>query len=573
MKTNFIYSTGVLLLMILIVSCNPNFNKAITDIKKNQINSMTVSNLEATKAKNKETVQCYYQLARIYQYNANLQNLDKSKDYYEYLVKHYYDASLKKEFEQLKKNDGADRSSFESALKNVIDLIDTRTFNSYIKINTLESYKEFVTKYPNSNHLTDAKNKAFDKTCIINTLEGYKDFIEKFPYHKTTEAKEKAYSKTVLLNTLEDYKTYLADFQEYRKDDTYLNAFKITEGLNTINDYNFYLNTFPNSSLKSKAIQKRDLIIVSDFIKSISNQSVADQFAKVDNFLYNNPGNVQNDVLTKHAGSILPRISSLTDFQNMYSALKANFYQTEAILSILNDYFGNSVLNVFDINDSYKTIMNSYSNNYASFKPVLENRLQTYSTILSSYNLPSATVAIIKKKQLNEEFVLQYYPLKQIVENRASYDDTQNRANASAVRSLLNNSVFTSCDDWSTIESFFENQKISITCKTCNGSGSVPEKRCMECKGRGEIRCNNCVQYSETTPGSWVSSGTTNYFTVCCTAGKLHHDSPYVDKVCILCNGQGRIDCPKCGGTGFISECPTCKGKGGYDEKYYDFYK
>jgi hypothetical protein len=240
---------------------------------------------------------------------------------------------------------------------------------------------------------------------------------------------------------------------------------------------------------------------------------------------------------------------------------------------MLNEYFSNSVMIVFNVNDSYKSILSSYSYNYASFKPVLEQRIQAYTTILSSYNLSTTTINQIKKNKLNEEFILKYYPLKQIVENISSYNDNQHKANAAQIRSLLNTTIYSSCDDWSSIVSFFENAKVSTSCNTCNGTGSVPEKRCQECKGRGEIRCNNCVTYTETTPGTWVSSGSSRDFTVCCTAGKLTHDNPYINKVCPVCNGSGKKECPKCGGFGVITECPTCKGKGGYDTKYYDYYK
>ncbi|MFZ4401896.1 MAG: hypothetical protein ACOYO1_17840 [Bacteroidales bacterium] len=573
MKKQIFYIIGLFLVFTTMVACNKYFGSAMSDINKNKITSTTVSNLETAKTKGNKKVECYYQLARIYQYNQDLQNLDKAKEYYQYLISNINDANLKSQFEKLKKKQAVDRYTFESSLKTVNDLIDTRTFNTYVKTNTLDAYKEFITKYPNSNHITDAKNKAYDKACSINTLEFYKEYITKFPYHKTNDAKDKAYYVAVSINTLEVYKSFLADFQDYRKDEIHEKAFKITEGLNTIVDYNFYISTFPYSKMNNSAISKRDFIIVSDFKKSITSKTLAEQFTAIDNFLYNKSDNVQKDILTKYASSILPSISNISGFQNTYSILNKVSYKTSAISNILNEYFGNEVLSVFSVEDSYKNILSSYSYNYVSFKPVLEKRIQAYTTILSSYNLPSSTINQIKENKLNEEFVLKYYPLKIIVDNMSSYDDSKHRTNAAQIRSLLNSTIYSSCDDWSSIESFFENAKVSTSCKTCNGSGSVAEKRCQECKGRGEIRCNNCVQYSETTPGSWVSSGSTNYFTVCCTAGKLHHDNPYVDKVCLVCNGSGKKDCPTCGGSGFVTECPTCKGKGGYDSKYYDYYK
>ncbi|MCS6980440.1 MAG: hypothetical protein NZM15_10130, partial [Flavobacteriales bacterium] len=442
MKKQIFNVAGLFLIFSVLTACNKYFSSAMSDIKKNKITSTTVSNLETAKSKRNKKIESYYQLARIYHYKQDLQNLDKAKEYYQYLISNSNDANLKSQYEKLKKKQSVDRYSFESALKNVNDLIDTRIFNLYIKINTLNGYKQFISKYPNSNHIIDAKNKAFEIACSINTLEAYKEYISKFPYHKTDDAKDRAYKLAVSINTLEVYKSFLTDFEGYRKDEIHEKAFKITEGLNTIDDYNFYISTFPDSKMNQNAISNRDYIIVSNFIKSISSKSLVAQFSEIDNFLYNNSDNVQKDILTEYTSSILPNISSLSEFQNTYRVLYKNSYKTSAISNILNDYFGNEVLNVFGVDDSYKNVLSNYSYNYNRFKPILENRIKTYNSILSTYNLPSSIINEIKKSKLNEEFILKYYPLKEIVDNMPKYDDAEHRVNATQIRSLLNTTYY-----------------------------------------------------------------------------------------------------------------------------------
>lgn len=579
MRKYFFYFIGFFLLFTTIVACSNYFGSAMSDIKKNKITSSTVGNLEKAKTKDNKSIESYYQLARIYQYNQDLQNLDKAKEYYHYLISNINDANLKSQYEKLKEKQAVDRNSLERALKNVKDLIDTRTFNSYIKINTLDAYKEFITKYPQSNHITDAKNKAFEKACSINTIDYYKDYILKIPNHKTNEAKDKAYYLAVSINTLDVYKSFLSDFQDHRKDEIHEKAYKITEGLNTIKDYNIYISTFPYSKMNNSAISKRDYIIVSDFKKSISGKSLAIQIAEIDNFIYNNSDNVQIDLLTKYAISILPSINNTSEFQNNYNMLNKAPYKTSTISSLLNEYFSNSVLSVFNVDNDYKSILSGYSYNYANFKPVLEQRIQTYSTILSSYNLSLSTSNQIKKIKLNEEFVLKYFPLKQIVENMSSYNDSKHRENAAQIRALLKNSIYNDCDDWLAIKSFFENSTFSTNCSKCSGTGKIPETKCINCKGRGKLRCTAkfSVNRDRRTDGWGSTTVDAVNKNLQCRGGYIKYEnynvSPVIkiDEICTTCNGTGEVDCPKCEGWGVITECPACEGNGSFTKHYLDY--
>lgn len=567
--------TGILstCLMAMSLLSYGQLGKAMGDIKKNKVSQQTISILEANKVKPKSSVSCYYQLARIYHYNQTLQDLDKAKLCYEYLLINYNRADFSGQYQKLLKKDAVNRGSFESGLKNVNDLIDTRTFNGYVRTNTMEGYKEFITKYPRSNHITDAKEKAFEVACKINTFDGYKDYLAKFPDYKVSSAKDKAFILATTANTIEVYNQYLLDFKEYRKDETHDKIFRIIKERNTIKDYNYFIENYPSSLLRNKAIEERDYIIVVDFSKTLTGLNYIDQLRKIDRFLFDNSTNVKKSLLENKAVNLLPAINTAAEFQSTYQKLNISSYLTDYFRSMLTEYFSEQVINAYGLSATYKNIINSAGSNYDSFKATLQKRVQSYTTILANYQLSADIKNDIRSRKLNEEFVLQYYPLKQKVQNRDKYSDAEHMKNAASIRSLLANGAYNSCDDRASFKSYVESVIISSTCNTCKGSGKVGDTPCRNCKGRGEVHCTNCIKKSYTTGGGWGSSSQTHEYSICCTGGRLQHDDPYYNEICWKCNGSGKMDCPTCNGWGKINTCPNCNGAGHFTRSYLDFYK
>ena len=209
---------------------------------------------------------------------------------------------------------------------------------NYVKINTLKGYKEFTTKYPNSNHIHDAKNKAYSKATSINTFAGYKEYLKLFQYHKTNDAKNKVYDLACEANDFNIYKQFLIDFSYHRKREIYQKAFNIVKSKNTIEEYNNYITTFSSSHLISDAKTKRDLIIYNNFISSIKYKSTKEQLIEIDNFVKNNLYFKHHDKLVSYSKKILPTISTEQNFDKKYNDFGKYRYKTSKIKTVVHDY-------------------------------------------------------------------------------------------------------------------------------------------------------------------------------------------------------------------------------------------
>ena len=72
---------------------------------------------------------------------------------------------------------------------------ETEIYEPYKKLNTIEGYEEFISKYPNNFWADTArlniKNLRYAEYEQIDTIEGYKEFIEKYPDNPNTTAAER----------------------------------------------------------------------------------------------------------------------------------------------------------------------------------------------------------------------------------------------------------------------------------------------------------------------------------------------------------------------------------------------
>lgn len=71
-------------------------------------------------------------------------------------------------------------------------------WNEAVKMNSYQSYANFLNKYPNSSfakraqeQMTKIEQQDWDKACRINTVKSYKDYTEKYPFGDYIETAEK----------------------------------------------------------------------------------------------------------------------------------------------------------------------------------------------------------------------------------------------------------------------------------------------------------------------------------------------------------------------------------------------
>ena len=133
------------------------------------------------------------------------------------------------------------------------------------KINTIESYQEFLINYPKTEYSEDAMSKLveleFTKAKMINTINGYKYFLEKYGENKykkqaTIKLIEREFKNAVQQNTIIAYENFLQNYPQstfsnyiYEKMEPLL--WKEAEKTNTIESYNSFLSKFPNSQHKN----------------------------------------------------------------------------------------------------------------------------------------------------------------------------------------------------------------------------------------------------------------------------------------------------------------------------------
>ena len=135
--------------------------------------------------------------------------------------------------------------------------------------NTVESYQNFITKYPDAVQKNDAiksrNSLAFQIAKSIDKIESYKDFINKYSEaNELNEAWNRVYELAYAVaegeNTLQSYKKFVAD---YPKSSQYAIAmskinemnFAIAEKENNAAAYKKFIDENPNSKQYEKAFK------------------------------------------------------------------------------------------------------------------------------------------------------------------------------------------------------------------------------------------------------------------------------------------------------------------------------
>jgi hypothetical protein len=592
------------LTMSFLASCNTYYNAAMKDVKENRITSTTVSNLETSKSSKSKHIESYYQLTRVYHYDNNFQNIDKAKEYYLYLIDNYDNPIFESQYKKMKNNLGVGKNTLEVSLKLVNDLIDTRTFNEYIALNTLKGYKEFIEKYPNSNHFYEAQSKAYYIVLSLNTLDSYKNFLLDFPDYRSNDIKDNAYKKAVELNTIEDYKKflvyfpkfnensikdkilekitsintmesynqYLVDFNNYNKLKVYELAFQIAKESNTISCYERYMKLFPNSNYYFEATKGKDFIIFSDFIKSIEKKSLLDQLVQIDDFVYLNASNFYLTKFVDLTLELLPEISTLSEYQKISQQFLNSKFKTVFMNTTVNNYLEISAIKVYEVQKIIDELSELQADDDINVrKEKYTQGIKTINNLLINVTISEEMTEKLKDAKLEMEFFMEYINLVEIAKNVDKYSANTHIINVKKIKTLLKSTKYVNCEKWSDLVKYFNSLEVNIECDKCNGNGKVPATKCYVCKGRGEVRCDNQVTLTRKEGDSW-SGYTQNSYQVYCQGGRLQRDNPYYNEICNVCNGSGKKTCEKCNGWGEITECSKCKGEGSIIGKYIDYY-
>lgn len=150
------------ILITLFSSCNSYYSKAIRDIKKKNVSASTIKNLDKAKLKKSKFFESHYELAKIYRYNPDFQDLEKSKENYQIIYKKSKDINNTNQWDKFTNKSGARKSQILDAISDVDVLIDDVNYMNCVKTNTFVAYQEFMIKYPNSKYIVKVKERVYD---------------------------------------------------------------------------------------------------------------------------------------------------------------------------------------------------------------------------------------------------------------------------------------------------------------------------------------------------------------------------------------------------------------------------
>lgn len=247
---------------MMMVSCSTdrNLSRALSDIKNRNVNRNTIDMLERAKTTAGCEAESCYNLARIYHFNPQLNDLDKARLYYQQTLSFYQMSSMQNQMTSLSKKYGINYGSIQKAVNDVDQLICSKAFSDCVRENTFAGYVKFVKKYPTSSQAVAAKDKALVLKKSVNTIAGYSEYLEAFPDYKKTDVIALAATKAKSMNTNSSYVEFLSLF---------------AEAIDNVGDLN--LPIFKQAS-EYLAIYNRSLKYKSDEVKAkFTNQFVSEQ--------------------------------------------------------------------------------------------------------------------------------------------------------------------------------------------------------------------------------------------------------------------------------------------------------
>lgn len=166
------------------------------------------------------------------------------------------------------------------------------------KINTIESYQEFVRNYPSSQFIGDAKQSLieleFEKALKKNTVEGYNYFLRNYGENKYTEVIKNSlmildFDNACKKNTVSVYQEFI---EKYPNSDTYSEAaqnrisdkiyseFKNARASNNVNNLERFIKSYPDSKYADEARNSIDALKEFEEIKKINSVQAYEAFVK-----------------------------------------------------------------------------------------------------------------------------------------------------------------------------------------------------------------------------------------------------------------------------------------------------
>lgn len=161
-------------------------------------------------------------------------------------------------------------------------------WNTVLNENTIESYENFLEKYPDSEYKNEAKERVVDieyaNAKNNNSIEGYKDFLKKYPNSKHTDNANKViidleFENVKQINTISEYETFLKKYpnsSNVKEANLLLEEIKDYQYIITNSNYKKYLKDF---AVKYRAIYNSEIGI--NFNSSLKDsQSMLDKGRK-----------------------------------------------------------------------------------------------------------------------------------------------------------------------------------------------------------------------------------------------------------------------------------------------------
>ena len=156
-------------------------------------------------------------------------------------------------------------SEFEKQ-KNV--LLDKNGYKKALKENTIASFNEYMTLYPNGLFKEDAeedlKRLIYEQYKNKNSIDAYKEYIAKYPDSKyiddmTDEIDKLQYEEFKNKNTIEAYKLFISKYPasqyvEDAKENIEIIYWDKAKQNNNVNSYNEYLKLYPNGLYSNRAL-------------------------------------------------------------------------------------------------------------------------------------------------------------------------------------------------------------------------------------------------------------------------------------------------------------------------------
>ena len=142
-----------------------------------------------------------------------------------------------------------------------------QAYNRAKQVNTIKSYDEFLTNYPDSKYSSDAKSQRekvfYEQSLTDNTIVSFNKYLSEYPHGKwknsvQNKIEQLTWNETLKTNSIDSYKKFITNFP---KSDNVQNALSNIEELywsetikqKTISSFQSYISEYPNGKYFKEA--------------------------------------------------------------------------------------------------------------------------------------------------------------------------------------------------------------------------------------------------------------------------------------------------------------------------------